>query len=65
MTKLSIMALAIAVLSWNSVNAQIYSQGKNLNNLNVYSIDLEKIKKQNDPSIFYAKVDFYGKKNKG
>ena len=47
---------------WNNVDAQIYSQGKNINNLKAFSINVELNSKPLDPSKYHAKIDFYGKK---
>ncbi len=61
MKKLSFMVLAIILLGWNTSEAQIYAQGHNINNLHVFSVNLEMVKKPLDPSKLLAKVDFYGK----
>ncbi len=61
MKKLSFMVFAIILMGWNTANAQIYAQGQNINNLHVFSINLEMVEKPLDPSKFLAKVDFYGR----
>ncbi|NJN25177.1 MAG: hypothetical protein HC819_03940 [Cyclobacteriaceae bacterium] len=63
MTKFRYLGMAVAMLLfWNTSKAQIYAQGKNLNNQNVFSINLELVKKPLDPAKFIAKADFYGRR---
>jgi len=50
------------LFSWNNSFAQIFSQGKNLNNQNTYFVNVELKEKPLDRTKYLAKVDFYGKR---
>lgn len=50
------------LLMWQNSQAQIYSQGKNLNRQNTFFVDVELKEKPLDASKFLAKVNFYGKR---
>ena len=54
--------MVIVALNWNMAKAQIYSQGKNLNNLDIFFLNVELVNKPMDPSRFHAKVDFHGRR---
>lgn len=45
------------------IHAQIYSQGKNINNENVFYVEIELVPKPRDPGKFHASIDFYGQRN--
>ena len=62
MTKKRLLGIAIVLLLWDTANAQIYSQGKNLNNQKAFFLNVELVKAPLDPSKYLAKVDFYGKR---
>ena len=50
------------LLFWQNSQAQVYSQGKNLNRQNTFFMDVELKEKPLDPSKYHAKVNFYGKR---
>lgn len=62
MTKRGFIFIAIILLGITGAKAQIYSQGKNLNNEKAFFLQLELVQKPNDPAKFHAKVDFYGRR---
>ena len=62
MIKKRLLGIAIVLFLWDIANAQIYSQGKNLNELKAFFINVELVKAPLDPSKYLAKVDFYGKR---
>ena len=62
MIKKRLLGIAIVLLLWDTANAQIYSQGKNLNNQKAFFLKVELVKAPLDPSKYLAKVDFYGKR---
>ena len=62
MTKMRLLGIAIVLLLWDTANAQIYSQGKNLNNQKAFFLNVELVKAPLDHSKYLARVDFYGKR---
>lgn len=50
------------LLFWQNSQAQVYSQGKNLNRQNTFFMDVELKEKPLDHSKYLAKVNFYGKR---
>ncbi len=49
-------------MNWNMAKAQIHAQGKNLNNLDIFFLNVELVSKPMDPARFHAKVEFHGRR---
>lgn len=54
--------IIVVLFCWKNSDAQIYSQGKNLNNQNTFFLNVELKTKPLDASKFHALVNFYGKR---
>jgi len=55
-------SIILCLFFWNNSDAQIYSQGKNLNDQNTFFVNVELKEKPLDLAKYLAKVDFYGKR---
>ena len=63
MTKFAILfGITGMLFLYQNSNAQIYSQGINLNKQNTFFLDVELKEKPLDRSKYLAKVNFYGKR---
>jgi hypothetical protein len=61
LTRNYILGAILLTISNYSI-AQIYAQGKNINNENVFSLTTELIPKSMDPGKYHASIAFYGQR---
>jgi hypothetical protein len=53
---------AVMLLISHYSTAQIFAQGKNINNENIFSITTELVPKPMDPGKYHASISFYGQR---